>query len=97
VDITYIPRNREHAARRRRRAAVGVAAAGIAVLLGGCGQNFEQSGGANPVPRPSTEGLRVATPEANPDAPPVIGPGYAPPRSAGPTQTAVPNIPGGKY
>jgi hypothetical protein len=97
VDTTYFSSIPARPARRARLAAVGVAALGLAILLGGCGQNFESDGGVNPVPRPSTEGLRRATPEANPSAPRLIGPGYAPPRSGGPTQTAVPNKPGGKY
>ncbi|WP_250279794.1 hypothetical protein [Frankia sp. Cppng1_Ct_nod] len=85
---------------RGRRAVmmmVGTVAVPAALLLGGCGQNFHQDGGVLPVPHASTEGLRVATPEPAPAAPAtVIPPGYAPPRTSGPTQTAVPNIPGGK-
>ena len=77
--------------------AVGVGAVSSALFLSGCGQNFEQDGGALPVPRSSNEGLRLQTPVANPNAPTLVGPGYAPPHSEGPTQTAVPNIPGGKY
>jgi hypothetical protein len=68
------------------------------LTLGGCGQNFHQDGGILPVPQASTQGLRSATPAPAPAAPMnVIGPGYAPPRTAGPTQTAVPNLPGGKH
>lgn len=83
--------------RPRLAAAVGVGAVSAALLLSGCGQNFEQDGGALPVPETSTEGLRVQTPAPNPGAPALVGPGYAPPHTAGPTQTAVPNLPGGKY
>jgi hypothetical protein len=97
VDTTYFQRIQPRPARRRVRAAIGIGAVGAVVLLGGCGQDFEQDGGVIPVPGHSSDVLRVATPDANPDAPSVIGPGYAPPRSAGPTQTAVPNIPGGRY
>jgi hypothetical protein len=76
---------------------VTIGAVGSALLLGGCGQNFSQSGGARPVPRASTEGARLATPAPASGTSTIIGPGYAPPRTAGPTQTAVPNLPGGKY
>ncbi len=68
-----------------------------ALSLSGCGQSFSQDGGILPVPQASTEGLRSATPAPAPAAPnEIIGPGYAPPRTSGPTQTAVPNLPGGK-
>jgi len=87
------------AARARRRLVVTAAAGalGAAVLLAGCGQNFEQDGGVLPVPNASTEGARTVTPAPAPDAGEVIGPGYAPPRNSRPTQTVVPNLPGGKY
>jgi hypothetical protein len=83
---------------RRRSAAVLLAcgALGSALLLSGCGQNFSQDGGTLPVPRASTDGDRQVTPEPVDSADKIIGPGYAPPRTAGPTQTAVPNLPGGK-
>ncbi|THJ76395.1 hypothetical protein E7Y31_00095 [Candidatus Frankia alpina] len=71
-------------------------ALGSALLLGGCGQNFSQDGGALPVPHPSTDGDRHVTPGPVDDPDKIIGPGYVPPRTSGPTQTAVPNLPGGK-
>ncbi|MCK9901085.1 hypothetical protein MXD63_13465 [Frankia sp. Cpl3] len=81
--------------RRRSLACMAaVCSMGVALLLSGCGQNFEQDGGVIPVPHASTEGSTV-TPAAVPSEP-VIGPGYAPPRGERPTQTAVPNLPGGK-
>ncbi len=103
VDTTHSPRFRRPRMRSYRRGRVMMMTVCAVVipstlLLGGCGQNFEQDGGVLPVPRASTEGLRSATPQPAPAAPTeVIGPGYAPPRTSGPTQTAVPNIPGGKY
>ncbi|CAJ64431.1 hypothetical protein; putative signal peptide [Frankia alni ACN14a] len=71
-------------------------ALGSALLISGCGQNFSQDGGALPVPHASTDGDRHVTPEPVDGANKIIGPGYAPPRTSGPTQTAVPNLPGGK-
>jgi hypothetical protein len=76
---------------------VTIGAVSSALLLGGCGQEFSQDGGVLPVPRPTTEGALSATPAPVPAVDAIIGPGYAPPRTAGPTQTAVPNLPGGKY
>lgn len=85
----------------RRGRAFAVAAVGTAVLpatllLSGCGQNFHQEGGVLPVPHASTEGLRTNTPAPALGVPsqPPVGPGYAPPRTSGPTQTVVPNRPG---
>jgi hypothetical protein len=98
VDTTVIPSMRRPAARPRRRAAATLAATAVAaaaVALAGCGQQVSQDGGVIPVPHASTEGQLRATPVPVPSST-VIGPGYAPPRTSGPTQTAVPNIPGGK-
>ncbi|EFC79477.1 hypothetical protein [Parafrankia sp. EUN1f] len=82
--------------RRRSLACVAaVCSMGTALLLSGCGQNFSQDGGVIPVPHASTEGIRSVTPVPVPSEA-VIGPGYAPPRGERPTQTAVPNLPGGK-
>ncbi|KLL12853.1 hypothetical protein BL254_07430 [Protofrankia sp. BMG5.30] len=102
VDTTHSPRFRQPRSRRYRRGRVALTTVCAIVipstlLLGGCGQNFEQDGGVLPVPKASTEGLRSAIPEPEPAAAEIIGPGYAPPRTSGPTQTAVPNIPGGKH
>ncbi|SNQ45745.1 conserved hypothetical protein [Frankia canadensis] len=72
------------------------AALGSALVLSGCGQDFHQEGGSLPVPHASVEGDRHVTPGPVDDQDKIIGPGYAPPRTAGPTQTAVPNLPGGK-
>ncbi|MBX6388411.1 MAG: hypothetical protein IRZ08_05330 [Frankia sp.] len=83
--------------RRAAATAVTIGAVSSALFLGGCGQEFTQDGGTVPVPRATTEGALVATPEAAPDAQPLVDGSYAPPRSAGPTQTAIPNVPGGKY
>ncbi|MBL7497019.1 hypothetical protein I6A84_29175 [Frankia sp. CNm7] len=77
-------------------AAVTVGALSSVLLLAGCGQNFEQEGGVVPVPRATIEGGPSSTPVGNPGAVSVPADGYAPPRTAGPTQTAVPNLPGGK-
>jgi hypothetical protein len=98
VDTTVIPSIRRPARRPRRRAAATLAAivaAAAAIALTGCGQQVSQDGGVTPVPHASTEGERRATPAPVPSST-VVGPGYAPPRTSGPTQTAVPNIPGGK-
>ncbi|CAO5229194.1 Lipoprotein [Frankia sp. AgKG'84/4] len=82
---------------RGRTTAVAIvgAALGSALILSGCGQDFHQDGGVLPVPHSSADGDRHVTP-APVEGEKIIGPGYAPPRTAGPTQTAVPNLPGGK-
>ncbi|MCL9762569.1 hypothetical protein [Frankia sp. AiPa1] len=82
--------------RRSITAALLTLAAAAALTLSGCGQNFSQDGGAIPAPTPSVNGDRHVTPAPADNQEKVIGPGYAPPRTAGPTQTAVPNLPGGK-
>lgn len=82
--------------RRTAAAAVLVATLGSGLFLAGCGQNFHQDGGAVPAPHASTDGALHATPEGVPNAVPAPADGYAPPRTAGPTQTAAPNLPGGK-
>lgn len=89
-------RARPRAYRRSTSAALIALAAGAALALSGCGQDFHQDGGALPVPSPSANGDRHVTPEPVDNQEAIIGPGYAPPRTAGPTQTAVPNLPGGK-
>ncbi|THJ63971.1 hypothetical protein E7Y31_17940 [Candidatus Frankia alpina] len=69
----------------------------LAVLvLGGCSQNLTQNSG-RPVPQTSMPTDRHVSPAPVPPvSAQIIGPGYAPPRTAGPTQTASPNPPGGK-
>ncbi|MCM3887237.1 hypothetical protein [Frankia sp. R82] len=86
-------RSRAH---RRSASALLIALATAVLALTGCGQNFHQDGGALPVPSPSANGDRHVTPAPVDNQEKIIGPGYAPPRTAGPTQTAVPNLPGGK-
>lgn len=49
-----------------------------------------------PVPRATIVDGPSATPFGNGNAVPAPSDGYAPPRTAGPTQTAAPNLPGGK-
>jgi len=82
----------------RRTVATAVAAGALscAALLAGCGQNFHQDGGSVPVPRATIVDGPSATPFGNPNSVPAPSDGYAPPRTAGPTQTAAPNLPGGK-
>ncbi|ONH31220.1 hypothetical protein BL253_10120 [Pseudofrankia asymbiotica] len=77
-------------------AAIAVGALSCSMLLAGCGQNFHQDGGSVPVPRATIVDGPPATPFGNPNAVPAPTDGYAPPRTAGPTQTAAPNLPGGK-
>jgi len=98
VKTSALPSTRRPVRRPRGRASVALAATATATAifaLVGCGQQISQDGGVTPVPHASTEGQLRATPVPVPSST-VIGPGYAPPRTAGPTQTAVPNIPGGK-
>jgi hypothetical protein len=82
--------------RRAAAAAVTVGALGSVLFLAGCGQNFQQAGGAQPAPRATIVDGPSATPYGNPDSVAVPSDGYAPPHTAGPTQTAAPNLPGGK-
>jgi hypothetical protein len=82
--------------RRAAAAAVTVGALSSALLLAGCGQNFSQDGGAVPVPKATIQNGPAATPYGNPNAVPAPTDGYAPPHTAGPTQTGAPNLPGGK-
>ncbi|WP_007516672.1 MULTISPECIES: hypothetical protein [Pseudofrankia] len=77
-------------------AAVTVGALSGSLLLAGCGQNFQQDGGSVPVPRATIVDGPSATPFGNVSAVPAPTDGYAPPHTAGPTQTAAPNLPGGK-
>lgn len=91
-----------HGPRRRRALALAVVGSAVlpaTLLLAGCGQNFHQDGGVQPVPLPTTEGLSPVTPAPATGVPSQapVGPGYAPPRTSGPTQTVVPGLPGGKY
>ncbi|TCJ36410.1 MULTISPECIES: hypothetical protein [Parafrankia] len=92
-DRVHTPRR--SAIRRSLACAAAAGSIGAALLLSGCGQDFHQDGGVTPVPHASTEGVRTVTPAPAPSEE-VIGPGYAPPRGERPTQTAVPNLPGGK-
>ena len=82
--------------RRAAVAAVTVGALSSALLLAGCGQNFNQDGGAVPVPKATIVDGPSATPYGVSNPVPAPSDGYAPPHSAGPTQTAAPNFPGGK-
>lgn len=82
--------------RRAAAAAVTVGALSTALVLAGCGQNFSQDGGAVTPPRATLTGGPSATPYGNPNAVAVPSDGYAPPHTAGPTQTGAPNLPGGR-
>gem|GEM_PF-3187291 len=97
--LSSLVRRAVRSARLGRRAAAAAATIGAvscALLLAGCGQNFSQDGGAVPVPRATIVDGPSATPFGNGNAVPAPSDGYAPPRTAGPTQTAAPNLPGGK-
>ncbi len=102
MDTMPSPRSRRFRVRLpRSRHAMMILVSAIVIpatlSLTGCGQSVRQDAGILPVPQASTQGLRSATPAPAPAAPTeIIEPGYAPPRTSGPTQTAVPNIPGGK-
>ncbi len=82
--------------RRAAAAAVTVGALSSALLLAGCGQNFSQDGGAVPVPKATIVDGPSATPYGVANAVPAPSDGYAPPHSAGPTQSAAPRLPGGR-
>jgi hypothetical protein len=97
--LSSLVRRAARPARPGRRAAAAAATVGAlssALVLAGCGQNFQQGGGAVPAPRATVTGGPSATPYGNSDAVAVPSDGYAPPHTAGPTQTAAPNLPGGK-